>query len=378
MSSSSSPRLNEDQLRALTRKEIQALAKKENIKPANSSTDKLIKRLLDKFYPTAPKVSASRSCTNPESKPITPSASPRQQRRSARLATAEDLNPLPAAPLTASTFSVPIERVRTTDPVPAINPVRIFSVAGSTHESSTSHLSIAGFPLTVAGSSMPPGHAGIKAATAPDTTDPVSIQAPAPGTKTPLPIPPPQFPGPTTQSVKIDFRPPGPPTQPSAYPSIKLLETYQCRVANLHEEFAEIPGFFSTMERMLPNVERTAISVSQAVKTFVWDGYYVEREIVSKMKQEQTLWDGSNVMPPGPKRDAWFTFLEAGAKHYHGLQNVEIAADVANFDWSASDSDAMTTGSSSTRQKRQRETESGTVDETKPLKRRKDRGSIEF
>ncbi|KAF7315152.1 hypothetical protein MIND_00029600 [Mycena indigotica] len=42
--------MSEEQLRCLTRRQLQTLAKQENIRPANATSEKLIKRLLDKFF----------------------------------------------------------------------------------------------------------------------------------------------------------------------------------------------------------------------------------------------------------------------------------------------------------------------------------------
>ncbi|KAJ7496933.1 hypothetical protein FB451DRAFT_208018 [Mycena latifolia] len=433
--SESSPRLNEHQLRALTRREIQALAKKENIKPANSSSVILIKRLLDKFYPAAVKEPSS---------PTTTYASPPQQiqqRKSARLATTDviDSNTASAAiplrlatvtedirtptPLSAvadsgsnptsaavplgvitamivdiQTPSDPVPAVADSNPAPSVFTEKIRETSNPVPSVADSNLALAAVPLGLtsvpvniqtpsdpapaAADSTPLPSRTIGNSNIPLMTTHVPVKTPATSSQpnlnadaSALLLPSSSqvsWPAPfalTTRQTKPVFDLSEFPCLvreviPPPDPTVKLVRTYRSKVSALNRKLAKVPEGLSTMARVLSNLERTAPTAREDIKTFVWDGYYLERELLAGMKRDHKLWDGTNVMSPGPARDAWLSSL--------GDASEELVHDTET----AHSDDSMTAHSqSSTSRKRQRETENGTVDETKPSKRRKDTGS---
>ncbi|KAJ6589829.1 hypothetical protein DFH09DRAFT_1425240 [Mycena vulgaris] len=363
MSSSSSTTLNEHQLRALTRKEIQALAKKENIKPANSSSDNLIKRLLDKFYP-ATKKSAPKSSTNPHPKSTKADASAQHQTRSARLATsdAEDATQAPAAIQAAQALTTLPEIVQTiSDPVPLdlVRPPP--AVAASTPIQSSSRLDT---------ETSIPAIPAIDGTIQPSTKASTSAHKPFLGTS-PLPGPPPPAPSRTPA-----FIPPAPAPnlfhQAPAGPTAAQLRTRQSKVVAINEQIAHMHDGLSRMTRLLTHLDRTTQVIKADLTASNWDGYYLQHKVVSVMKREHALWDGTNVMPPGPARDAWHSLLDDAAKEKNRVD--EMGDDVTCLD---SDTSTATQNSlSSTHRKRQRDGESGTVEDTNPSKRRKEKQFI--
>ncbi|KAJ7668635.1 hypothetical protein DFH06DRAFT_204128 [Mycena polygramma] len=320
-SSSSSSQMNEQKLRALSRKELQALAKKENVKPANATSDKLIKWLLAKLCPAVKQEPSSSTA-----KLGAPSTSAQRQRTPMGLpgvrthATAENTNPVPNGIPAAPSIPVavrpapipptPVAEASTSTPAPRVRP----------HSTD---------------SAQPSGSAVIDA---PPPQKPVA------------PKPPAVF----TQAVHPSY-----PTQPFPCPSRKLLANYQHKLRKINRTLIDIPSCLPPMERILTQVERKAHTVTQALKTAAWDGYYVERELVGQMKSKQQLWDGTNVMPPGPGRDNWMDFLDQVKEEYDRLDQEVKELEEHNAEVLAL--------------KRQREENNGAVndEDTPPSKRRK-------
>ncbi|KAJ7502956.1 hypothetical protein B0H11DRAFT_612664 [Mycena galericulata] len=324
------PRPNEKELRAMSRKEIQALAKKENIKPANASTEKLIKRLLDKFHLGG--INPELPCAKAIATLKKSGTSPRQQRRSSRLATVED---------SQSNKSVSVQ---------------IACPAGTTHAPAEKVealvATVPNSPAQASSDPHPPGDYRFS---------PAAIVTPiAEGTK-------------LEQSITKDAHPIKPladTTMPRVpYPTTKDLRALRKQVFKLDQDFVvfDVASSLQTMARVIPRLERTTHSAREELKTVAWEGYYLEREVVSMMKLEQTLWDGTNVMPPGPARDEWFDFLDDAAKEYDRQQRLGLTTTAPN-----SDADTDTRSLSSIRQKRPRESDSNAMDETNPSKRYRD------
>ncbi|KAJ6495783.1 hypothetical protein C8R47DRAFT_1069626 [Mycena vitilis] len=315
-SSSSSPQINEQKLRALSRKELQALAKKENVKPANATSDKLIKWLLAKLCPAVKQEPPSSTA-----KVATSSTSTQRQRTPMGLpgvrsrATVENTNPVPNIP-TAPSSPVTVRPA----PVPR-TPVA---------EASTQP-SVPAQPQ--------PTHSGQPSSAVIDGPPPQK-QKPA------APKPPAVF----TQAVHPLY-----PTQPFPCPTRKSLANYQHKLRKINRTLIDIPSCLPPMERILTQVERKAHTVTQALKTAAWDGYYVERELVGQMKNKQQLWDGTNVMPPGPGRDNWMDFLGQVKDEYDRLDQEVNELEEHNTEVL----------------KRQREDDIGAVNEDTPLSKRR-------
>ncbi|KAJ7772137.1 hypothetical protein DFH07DRAFT_217448 [Mycena maculata] len=325
-----SAQLDENQLRALNRREIQALAKRESIKPANMSTDKLIKRLLEKFFPAAMKKELGYA--KPKPTPKKTNTSLRPQRKSARLATDKSPNP-------NKSVSVQISCAATT----VFGPPKLPASAKASD------------PVTIA----PP-------------VDDASSAPPPPSTSHLTPAVADPIPTGTSASASV-AEPPAPlftPPQPAkpAHPTNALLRTFQQKVLDLNDKFVDVPSSLKTMERVLPRLERTAHAAKEDIKAFVWEGYYLQRDVVTMLKQEQSLWDGTNVMPEGPARDEWLRFLDDAAAEYMRTEALREGVTVPNSEY---ESDV-----SSTHQKRAREPENGV--EGQPFKRHKEEGATKL
>ncbi|KAJ7686487.1 hypothetical protein B0H17DRAFT_1136820 [Mycena rosella] len=386
MSTSSSPRPTEDQLRALTRKEIQALAKVASI-PFASVKDvdqtrrgrisnrrmHLQLRSSNAFSLnfTLPPLSTYIFATlgsflsvlfrESTPGPSTPTTS--QKRKSARLATTG--GPVPAVVPRDLTTSA--EDVQTTS---NSVPVRIDSPPlQSTSQLSTPNADSA-IPFIT-----PPVRLEASAVESQGEADfpvPVPSQPSAPALVPPpvekLPEPDSKAePDPPASSQPAPGAPPTDGPKPAEPPTTKLVGSYQQRVYTLNRRLIKIPTGLSAMARMLPHLERSAPPVREDVKTFAWDGFYLERKLVAVMKTEHALWDGTNVMPPGPAREAWHSFLdEVKAADAMDDGDAEAASIVST--------DSVTAHSmSSAGRKRQREAENGTSDDTSSVKRRKDK-----
>ncbi|KAF7321534.1 hypothetical protein MKEN_00674300 [Mycena kentingensis (nom. inval.)] len=48
-----------------------------------------------------------------------------------------------------------------------------------------------------------------------------------------------------------------------------------------------------TLERLLPRAQRVVSEAASMLDEVAWTGYYVERDLLSRMKTESSLWDGS-------------------------------------------------------------------------------------
>ncbi|KAJ7039041.1 hypothetical protein C8F04DRAFT_1231605, partial [Mycena alexandri] len=257
--------LNEGQLRALSRHALQALAKREDIRPANAASNVLVQRLLAKYFPAEQPMSpkpASAKATPPRPKPevTTPSLSLREQRRrSMHIATERDT-------IGAATRSVIL-----TPAAPATN-----------GENVSIHLN----------------------------------SAPAPSPRT-TPPPPPSVAGPSKPRRKPAVHEvlragnellyvgraahPSHPAQPFLCPTRKYIRSFKAKLSNLEATFFDIPSSLSTMERVLRGVERTATDATKGVKACAWNGYYLQRNVT---------------MEPGPARDRWLDFLQEVEREY--------------------------------------------------------------
>jgi hypothetical protein len=159
-------------------------------------------------------------------------------------------------------------------------------------------------------------------------------------------------------------------TQPFTCPTRKLLHTHRLKLRQINDALLNVPSSLSTMERMLPRLERTADTVTQAVDTAAWEGHYLEEKIV-KIKYPQ----GWSNMSPGPAKGKWFALFGDGSKKRH---QPEQEMDEAAVKESGRESDSSTVGSlSGNRLKRSREAENG-EEEAEPSKRRKSRGSSQL
>ncbi|KAJ7106063.1 hypothetical protein C8R43DRAFT_1046083 [Mycena crocata] len=291
MSLVASSGMNENQLRALSRRDLQALAKKEGVKPANASSESLIRRLLAKFKiiprsrKSSPRPSTKRKAQPIQAQPTLADASARQQRRSARLATAE-VAEVHSAPSDESIALVSTEKVlRTSGPTaripPAVDPVHAASQPPAAGPSTV--------PASNAPTALPaPTSEHVESDGSPTVK---ADSLPRPG---------------SSQSFASSSK--SHPTQPP-YPTDKHLIDCHRKMRALNTELVEIGTALPTMERMLPRLEDRAESVKADLTTFVWNGFYLEREYVIHMKNETALWDGTKVMRPGPKRDAWNAFM---------------------------------------------------------------------
>ncbi|KAJ6593505.1 hypothetical protein B0H19DRAFT_22597 [Mycena capillaripes] len=369
MSSSSSTQFNEDELKALSRKDLQALAKKENIKPANASSATLIQRLLVKFGLAAKQES---SHTKTKVKIPTPNDAPFQKRRSTRLATTETQESVSNKfPASAPSYPAP-------DGAPAAENSPLHHSPTTIHPAVIPNSSIPASPSVAASTSASPQASTSQLLIAPLRAKPAHPPASSQPSGSALidepPTQEPAAPDPlyTGQAVHPSY-----PNQPFPCPTHKTLDTYQDKLMDLNHVLLDIPCSLSTMERVLPGLEHTAHTVMKAVKTIVWNGYYFEREVVEKMKYRQQLWDGTSVMSPGPARDRWFAFLGEVTKEYDRLD--QEALDQEAMDQAARDlgmqSDSSSAASLSSKSlKRQREEE----DEAESSKRPRSERSLLF
>ncbi|KAJ7072656.1 hypothetical protein C8F01DRAFT_1361964 [Mycena amicta] len=222
--------MSEKQLRSLTRRQLQTLAKKENIRPANATSEKLIKRLLAKFFGSPRSFPHSLAVLVPSS-----AVSAIQD-----MALEVDLH-VPEIPL-APQFSQDYEMQE--DRVPA------FQAAQWPHES-----------------------------IADDPCFPASNDYPSWGFAQPMA-------GPSTRPTIDDLR------------------------SQLEELNQSSPALaLAAMERLVPAVRQASDDAASALRDIAWQGYYVERDLLSPLKTTPTLWDGTHVMPPGPRRTKWAAFL---------------------------------------------------------------------
>lgn len=338
---------NEAQLRALSRREIQALAKKEKIKPLNASSKVLIKRLLEKFCPSAKRESTPKLPVAGTSS--IPLGQPTEQRRSARLSTSDPVAGTQAssagtttlrAGVQATAGCVPVQTLRTTDL--------------SQSKAATAERVILSVPTHVEGSSQSSAPLNIDTRSVPET-DP---------SQTPIPA---VVASPTFQFAVFEEEVP-------PAPSKKAVRYIQASVYTDKRRLARVPDKLAAMSAVLAHLE-AAPSVRDAAHELAWDRFYLERVIVSRMKLEHTLWDGTRVMPQGPQQEAWLSFLDECSR----VPAQDMADDLDGGDTAAVPSNASTltvNSVSTTSQKRQRETDNDIMDETKPSKRRKDKESL--
>ncbi|KAJ7782705.1 hypothetical protein B0H16DRAFT_465117 [Mycena metata] len=289
---SSAPQ-NEEQLRALNRRELQTLAKSEDIKPANAASNVLVQRLLAKLFPVEQPASsppAPPKATSPQPKPevTTPSLSLREQRRrSTRVATEHDTVAAasrsviftPAAPA-ANGEDTPIHPNSAPSPGPRAVPPPP-PVAGPSkprRKPAVQEILRAGNELLYVGRATHPSH----------------------------------------------------PAQPFLCPTRRYLRSFKAKLSNLEATFFDIPSSLSTMERVLQGVERAAADATKGLKTCAWNGYYLERNILQNLKVDQSLYDGTCTMEPGPARDRWLGFLQEVEREYERQEQDEAASDSGN------------------------------------------------
>ncbi|KAJ7188660.1 hypothetical protein C8R46DRAFT_1341357 [Mycena filopes] len=244
---------NEADLWALPRKRLQALAKKENVRPANAASHVLIKRLLLIFFPA-------------------PSIGP---------APVKAVSPKPTSPQPKPEVTTPtLPRVNTK--VVAAPPPLVAAARGPNNEN-------ARIPLNLAPRAPPPVAGPSKLRTRPVAQEILRV-----GNKL-------LYQGHATH--------PSHPNQPFLCPTRSYIRTLQSKLDKLDATFHDIPSL-STMERVLERAEGTTSTVADAVKACSWNGYYLQTNILQHMKVDPTLYDGTNGMPPGPAKDKWLGFLQ--------------------------------------------------------------------
>ncbi|KAJ7209741.1 hypothetical protein GGX14DRAFT_631878 [Mycena pura] len=280
------PRLSEEKIRTLGRQEYpSALAKKEG-------SDKLYKRLLAKFVPQKrgqsypePKFKDSETLKSvpPPSIYFEPNSTILKSPATSHSVFGISTSSLAVEPPSVSQASISIEHS-----VDSAVPQLPFS---------TSHPSLV--PLLSAG----------VASTAPDAQ--------------PAHYPPPELSPTPDPNYPVKAVHPSYPMQPFPCPTMDHLLDYQSQLVELNDTMLEVPQALSTMECMLPVVQGAAQDATHALKHVVLQRYYLEHNVLSQMKSMQSLWDGTNVMPAGAKRDRWSAFLDDVDREYDRLEQIE-------------------------------------------------------